>query len=45
MTKKSMLPLSGAIGLLAFAGHAANITGQQRAEFDMQVGQQKTSLK
>jgi enterochelin esterase-like enzyme len=40
MKMKGMLLLTGVIGLLASAGHAANIDGQWHAEFDTQIGQQ-----
>jgi enterochelin esterase-like enzyme len=41
MKKTGWLIFAGVIGLLAFAIRATEITGQWRAEFDTQVGQQK----
>ena len=41
MTKTGMVILGGVIALLASAGHAADIAGQWRAEFDSQIGVQK----
>jgi enterochelin esterase-like enzyme len=41
MKKTAILLLCSLIGLLACAAHAADITGQWRAEFDTQIGTQK----
>jgi len=41
MKKTAILLLCSLIGLLAYAAHAVDITGQWRAEFDTQIGMQK----
>ena len=41
MKKTGMVLLCGVMGLLAWAAHAADVTGQWQAEFDTQIGLQK----
>jgi enterochelin esterase-like enzyme len=41
MTKIGIVLLGSIIGLLASGSHAADITGEWRAEFDTQIGRQK----
>jgi enterochelin esterase-like enzyme len=41
MKKTGMVLLYGVVGLLAFAAHTADLTGQWQAEFDTQIGMQK----